>query len=134
LDVVYFSAIEGLGYREMAKRYAITDLPEAAPYLAHLTLCARLIEIAKALLALPGNNANVVMGSPDDLKLRSSMTLFSLVPGADAVFKQCLRNFSMEKWTRQPCSCYKATGKAITFRIYLSIERHFIALKYDSIL
>jgi uncharacterized protein (DUF1810 family) len=88
-----FPQIGGLGYSEMARRYAIADLPEAAAYLAHPTLGPRLIEIAKALLALPGSNANTVMGSPDDLKLRSCMTLFSLVPGADPVFEAVLKKY-----------------------------------------
>jgi uncharacterized protein (DUF1810 family) len=88
-----FPQINGLGYSEMAKRYAITDLPEAAAYLAHPTLGPRLIEITRALLALPGSNANEVMGSPDDQKLRSSITLFSLVPGADPVFEAVLKKY-----------------------------------------
>jgi uncharacterized protein (DUF1810 family) len=88
-----FPQIGGLGYSEMARRYAITDLPEAAAYLSHPTLGPRLIGIAKALLALPGSNANAVMGSPDDLKLRSCMTLFSLVPGADPVFEAVLKKY-----------------------------------------
>jgi uncharacterized protein (DUF1810 family) len=54
---------------------------------------SRLVEISRALLALPGSNATAVMGSPDDVKLRSSMTLFSLVPGADVVFSQVLVKF-----------------------------------------
>src|SRR4051794_11369377 len=64
-----FPQIGGLGYSEMAKRYAITGLPEAAAYLAHPVLGPRLVAISKALLALPGSNATTVMGSPDDLKL-----------------------------------------------------------------
>jgi uncharacterized protein (DUF1810 family) len=88
-----FPQIGGLGYSVMARRYAIADLPEAAAYLAHPTLGPRLIEIARLLLALPGSNANAVMGSPDDLKLRSCMTLFSLVPGADPVFEAVLKKY-----------------------------------------
>jgi uncharacterized protein (DUF1810 family) len=88
-----FPQIGGLGYSEMAKRYAISGLPEAADYLAHPVLGPRLIEISQALLSLPGNNATAVMSSPDDIKLRSSMTLFSLVPGADPVFEAVIRKF-----------------------------------------
>ena len=57
------------------------------------TLGPRLVEISRALLALPGSNATAVMGTPDDLKLRSSMTLFAQVPGADPVFQQVLDKF-----------------------------------------
>lgn len=88
-----FPQIDGLGYSEMTKRYAIKDLPEATAYLAHGLLGARLIAISKALLELSGSNATQVMGSPDDLKLRSSMTLFSQVPGADPVFEAVLHKF-----------------------------------------
>lgn len=72
-----FPQIEGLGYSEMAKRFAIKDLAEASEYLAHPVLGPRLQEIASALLDLKTSNANQVMGAPDDLKLRSSMTLDS---------------------------------------------------------
>ncbi len=88
-----FPQIAGLGYSEMAKRFAIKDLPDAIAYLEHPVLGPRLMEISHALLRLPGNNAIAVMGSPDDLKLRSSMTLFSLVPGADPVFEAVLKKF-----------------------------------------
>jgi uncharacterized protein (DUF1810 family) len=80
-------------YSEMAHRYGITGAAEAAAYLAHPVLGQRLLEISRALLALPGSNATAVMGSPDDLKLRSSMTLFAQVPGADAVFQAVLDKF-----------------------------------------
>jgi len=88
-----FPQMQGLGFSDMAHRYGITGVAEAAAYLAHPVLGQRLIEIARALLALPGSNATAVMGSPDDLKLRSSMTLFGAVPGADAVFQAVLDKF-----------------------------------------
>ena len=92
-----FPQIEGLGHSSMARHYAIRDLAEATAYLAHPVLGSRLIEISRALLSLPGSNATAVMGSPDDLKLRSCMTLFSLVAGADAVFSQVLTKFYHSK-------------------------------------
>lgn len=88
-----FPQIDGLGYSEMSKRYAIKDLPEAIAYLAHPVLGKRLMEIAAVLLELESRNANSVMGSPDDLKLRSSMTLFAQVPGADPVFEAVLKKY-----------------------------------------
>jgi uncharacterized protein (DUF1810 family) len=88
-----FPQIDGLGYSEMAKRYAIKDLAEAAEYLAHPLLGTRLKEITAALLDLNNHNATQVMGSPDDLKLRSSMTLFALVEGTDSVFEAVLKKF-----------------------------------------
>lgn len=88
-----FPQVQGMGYSEMAHRYGITGAAEAAAYLAHPVLGQRLLEISRALLALPGSNATAVMGSPDDLKLRSSMTLFAQVPGADEVFQAVLDKF-----------------------------------------
>lgn len=88
-----FPQIDGLGFSSMAQRYAIKDLNEAIQYLKHPVLGSRLVEISKALLGLPGNNATAIMGSPDDLKLHSSMTLFSLVPDADPVFDAVLKKF-----------------------------------------
>jgi len=88
-----FPQMKGLGSSSNASYYGIEGLAEATAYLQHPTLGNRLIEISRALLALPGNNATTVMGSPDDMKLRSSMTLFSQVEGADAVFEQVLDKY-----------------------------------------
>jgi uncharacterized protein (DUF1810 family) len=92
-----FPQIQGLGHSSMAQHYAIRDLAEAKEYLAHPVLGSRLVEISRVLLTLPGNNAIVVMGSPDDMKLRSCMTLFSMVSGADAVFSDVLAKFFKSK-------------------------------------
>lgn len=81
-----FPQLKGLGYSSNANYYGIDGLAEATAYMQHPILRTRLIEISRALLNLPGSNATSVMGSPDDMKLRSSMTLFSLVKGADPVF------------------------------------------------
>ena len=88
-----FPQIQGLGFSETAQYYAISDLPEAAAYLQHPVLGSRLTEISTALLALGGSNANSIFGSPDDLKLKSSMTLFAALPGADPVFQSVLDKF-----------------------------------------
>lgn len=88
-----FPQVQGLGYSNMAQHYAIKDAAEAAAYLKHPTLGPRLVDISRALLTLPGSNATAVMGTPDDLKLRSSMTLFAQVPGADPVFQAVLNKF-----------------------------------------
>jgi uncharacterized protein (DUF1810 family) len=88
-----FPQIQGLGLSETARFYALKDTREAAAYLAHPVLGPRLLEISKALLDLPSNNAQAILGSPDDLKLRSSMTLFAALPGADPVFEQVLDKF-----------------------------------------
>ncbi len=88
-----FPQIQGLGFSEISRHYALQDLAEAAAYLQHPLLGRRLEEIARALLGLPGHSATAVLGTPDDLKLRSSMTLFAQVPGASPVFQQVLDKF-----------------------------------------
>ena len=88
-----FPQLKGLGSSSNASYYGIEGLAEATAYLQNPTLGNRLIEISRALLALPGNNATTVMGSPDDMKLRSSMTLFSQVEGADVVYEQVLDKY-----------------------------------------
>lgn len=87
-----FPQIQGLGYSETSRRYAIRDAAEAKAYLAHPLLGARLREISGALLALPSCDAGAVMGYPDDLKLKSCMTLFFLVSG-EPVFQRVLDKF-----------------------------------------
>ena len=83
----------GLGYTSVSILYAIKDIKEATAYLNHEILGTRLIEISNALLQLETDDARKIFGSPDNMKLRSSMTLFSLVPGADKVFQAVLDKF-----------------------------------------
>ena len=73
-----FPQIQGLGFSSTAQYYAIRDLQEAKDYLAHPVLGTRLKEISSALLDLEGLSASEIFGYPDDLKLRSSMTLFRM--------------------------------------------------------
>lgn len=87
-----FPQIAGLGFSSTARFYAISSMQEAKDYYAHPVLGKRLVEISEALLALDTNDAGAVMGYPDDLKLRSSMTLF-LAASGDAVFQKVLDKF-----------------------------------------
>ena len=88
-----FPQIQGLGFSDTARFYAIKNLQEAAAYLAHPILGARIIEVCKALLGHENISARQIFGNPDDLKLRSSMTLFAEVTGAHPVFEQVLKKF-----------------------------------------
>jgi uncharacterized protein (DUF1810 family) len=88
-----FPQIAGLGFSDISKYYAIKDLNEAREYLKHDILGERLIEISNVLIRLDTNNAKAIFGSPDDLKLRSSMTLFSQISDAEPVFKLILDKF-----------------------------------------
>lgn len=87
-----FPQIAGLGFSSTAQFYAISSMQEAKDYYAHPVLGKRLVEISEALLALDTSDAGAVMGYPDDLKLRSSMTLF-LAASGDAVFQRVLDKF-----------------------------------------
>lgn len=88
-----FPQIEGLGRSETARYYAIKDLNEAKMYLENHTLGGNLIEISKALLDIESNDPTEVMGWPDNLKLRSSMTLFALAKPECEVFQKVLDKF-----------------------------------------
>ncbi len=88
-----FPQIQGLGYSSIARYYAIQDTGEAQAYIQHPVLGKRLIEISNVLLTLTVSDPTKVMGHPDDLKLRSSMTLFSVAAPEETVFKQVLDKF-----------------------------------------
>jgi uncharacterized protein (DUF1810 family) len=88
-----FPQVAGLGLSETSQRYAINSLAEAHAYLAHPILGARLTEIAEALLNVQGRTAHEIFGSPDDLKLNSSATLFAMVSPADSVFHQIIEKY-----------------------------------------
>lgn len=88
-----FPQLAGLGHSPMARRYAIRSLEEARAYAAHPVLGPRLVECCELLLAIYGRSIQQVLGSPDDLKLRSCLTLFQAAVPQQAVFKECLRKF-----------------------------------------
>ena len=88
-----FPQIQGLGFSETSKFYAIKNIDEAAEYLKHPILGERLIRICHALIKNSGDDANKIFGSPDDMKLKSSMTLFAALPGTDPVFQKVLDKF-----------------------------------------
>lgn len=88
-----FPQIQGLGFSETSRFYAIKDVDEAEGFLKHPILGSRLIEICNVLLGLESNNANQIFGSPDDIKLKSSMTLFSALPNTNPIFELVLKKF-----------------------------------------
>jgi len=88
-----FPQIAGLGFSDISKYYAITDMDEAKEYLKHDILEKRLIELSNVLIRLDTNSAKTIFSSPDDLKLKSSMTLFSQISDAEPVFKLVLDKF-----------------------------------------
>jgi len=88
-----FPQIDGLGSSHMAKLYAIKSVEEARQYLDHSVLGNRLNECAEALMVLQGLTASEIFGYPDDVKLRSSMTLFEHVAGPGSVFGSVLDKY-----------------------------------------
>jgi len=88
-----FPQIDGLGVSSIAQNYSIKSLEEANAYLSHPVLGPRLVECAEALCGVDGKTAREIMGSPDDLKLKSSMTLFELADESLAVFSQVLEKY-----------------------------------------
>ena len=82
-----------LGRSSIAKHYGISGLDEAKAYLKNESLRKNLLEISQALLDLPNNNIQEVMGYPDDLKLKSSMTLFYLADSGCEIFRKVLEKY-----------------------------------------
>ncbi len=88
-----FPQLKGLGHSPTAAFYGIDGLREATDYAAHPLLGARLREACRLLLALPDQPIREVLGTPDDLKLRSSMTLFAEAAPEEPLFAQVLERF-----------------------------------------
>ena len=87
-----FPQVRGLGSSPLAQKFAIGSLDEARAYLAHPVLGPRLLACAEAALAVPGRTASDIFGPPDDVKLRSSATLFERA-GGPGVFARLLERF-----------------------------------------
>ncbi len=88
-----FPQIDGLGHSTTAKRYAIKSIDEARKYLDHPVLGARLLECAEAVLATEGRTISDIFAYPDDLKLKSSVTLFSCASDPRSVFVRILEKY-----------------------------------------
>jgi len=88
-----FPQIDGLGHSSTAKYYAIKNAEEAKEYLRHPVLKERLTECIKAVLAVEGKSIRQILGTPDDLKLKSSMTLFASVENQDPIFKKVIDKY-----------------------------------------
>lgn len=88
-----FPQIDGLGFSPTAKFYAIKNLDEARQYLQHPVLGARLVECAEVVLGIQNKSVADIFGYPDDLKLKSCMTLFSCVADPGSVFEAVLDKY-----------------------------------------
>ena len=88
-----FPQIKGLGSSETAQYYGIKNLNEATAYLKHPILGKHLIKIAQELYNLKGKTVTQILGTPDDMKLRSCMTLFANVKNANPLFNNVLEKY-----------------------------------------
>ena len=88
-----FPQVAGLGHSAMARRYAIASLAEARAFLAHPLLGERLRRCTALVNAVPGRTIHAILGSPDDLKFQSSMTLFAAAGPDEAAFAAALDRY-----------------------------------------
>jgi uncharacterized protein (DUF1810 family) len=88
-----FPQMAGLGHSEMARQYAISSLAEAAAYLEHPMLGPRLRECAQLVVDVKGRSIDQILGYPDNLKFRSSMTLFAKAGPDERVFRDALEKY-----------------------------------------
>jgi uncharacterized protein (DUF1810 family) len=88
-----FPQFEGLGFSSTSRKYAIKSVAEAEAFLRHPVLGPRLEECCKAVVDVDGQSAYAIFGSPDDLKLRSCVTLFARVTPAGSVFERVLEKY-----------------------------------------
>jgi len=100
-----FPQLEGLGSSAMAHRYAIRSLAEAAAYLAHPVLGARLNQCVGLVNGVEGRGAREIFGHPDDLKFHSSLTLFAAAAPQEPLFAGALRKFFADR--RDPLTLAK---------------------------
>lgn len=88
-----FPQLRGLGSSAMAERYGLSGAAEARAYWQHPQLGARLAECTAALLGVTGRSARQILGTPDDLKFRSCMTLFAHVVPEEPAFRTALERY-----------------------------------------
>jgi uncharacterized protein (DUF1810 family) len=88
-----FPQLKGLGFSPTAQHYGIGSLAEASAYLDHPVLGPRLRDCTAAVKAVVGRTAHEIFGAPDDLKFRSSMTLFQAAAPADPLFAEAIARY-----------------------------------------
>ena len=88
-----FPQIAGLGRSAMAQEFALSSLDEAAAYLAHPLLGPRLRECTALVAGIEGRSVGEIFGYPDDMKFRSSMTLFARAAPEEPLFALCLEKY-----------------------------------------
>jgi uncharacterized protein (DUF1810 family) len=95
-----FPQIRGLGHSQLANEFAISSREEAGAYLKHPILGPRLRECSRLVTLVEGRSINQILGYPDDLKFRSSMTLFAHATSDNQVFKDALQRYFAGEFDR----------------------------------
>ncbi|MBY5571306.1 DUF1810 domain-containing protein [Rhizobium leguminosarum] len=104
-----FPQIAGLGTSATAEKYAIRSAEEAAAYLADPILSSRLLRCVEAILSVHGRSAHEILGSPDDFKLCSSMTLFAAISDHGSPFHQVIEHFYQGKFDERTMEILSAS-------------------------
>lgn len=105
-----FPQIEGLGFSSTSKYYSIKTIAEAKEYVMHPVLGKRLLECSTILLKIEGKSAESIFGYPDNLKLQSSMTLFSFTSPESTVFLNVLNKYFKNKKDQKTLDILKLMG------------------------
>ena len=114
-----FPQIKGLGKSDTANLYAINDLNEASEYLEHPILGKHLIEISQLLLTFKRKSADGIFGDLDARKLRSCMTLFSLIENANPIFQEVLESSVSRESDPLTLSIINSTIKSVDEAVVL---------------
>ena len=93
-----FPQIDGLGRSPTSKYFSIKSREEAQEYLNHPILGTRLLKCAELLLTIDAKSAREIFGSPDDKKLKASMTLFASIADSKSVFERVLNRYFDGQW------------------------------------
>jgi len=88
-----FPQLKGLGFSLTSRKFGLSGLAEARAYLAHPVLGPRLRECTELMLGIEGRSVDQVLGYPDNLKFRSSMTLFAQAADKESPFEEALTKF-----------------------------------------
>jgi len=96
-----FPQLRGLGRSPMAQQFAISSREEARAYLDHPLLGPRLVECTRLVMEVRNRSLHEIFGSPDDLKFRSSMTLFAQVAPEQNLFDEAIRKYCSGEMDRR---------------------------------
>ncbi|MEC5029353.1 MAG: DUF1810 domain-containing protein [Oscillatoria sp. PMC 1051.18] len=106
-----FPQIDGLAQSATSKHYAIKSIQEAEAYLNHPLLGTRLLECTETVLAIEGRTISEIFGYPDDLKMKSSMTLFASITSPNSVFLRVLGKYFQGEKDLQTLQLFRETAR-----------------------